>query len=378
MTRISRGRAVAYFLVGVGAVAMVLRFALGLGAVTNLNDGHPWGLWIAFDVMTGVALAAGGFTLSAAVYVFGLEKFHGLVRPAKLSAFIGYALVVVGILVDLGLPWRIWHALVMWNTQSVLFEVAWCVMLYTTVLAVDVLSMALEALKMERAVRFFRSIYVFLVVAGIILSTLHQSSLGALFLVVPEKMSELWASPALGPLFYASAVIGGLSVVTLEHILGARAQGRKPDLELVSSLAKGLALALLVYFAMKVTDLYARRVVVWQLDGRHLALWIELFGTVALPAALLGFFPSIRRTQGGLLACAGLSAFGVVLNRFNVALTAYGGYRDYRYFPSVVEIAVTVGLVALAIVAFDLGSRYLPVHAEHAGGRAAETRGSAG
>ena len=221
MPKISRGRAVAYLLILLGAISMVLRFALGLGAVTNLNDGHPWGLWIAFDVMTGVALAAGGFTLSAAVYVFDLKKFHGLVRPAKLSAFIGYALVVVGILVDLGLPWRIWHALVMWNTSSVLFEVAWCVMLYTSVLAVDVLAMALEALKMERAVRFFRSIYIFLVVAGIVLSTLHQSSLGALFLIVPEKRSELWASPALGPLFYASAIVAGLSVVTLENILGA-------------------------------------------------------------------------------------------------------------------------------------------------------------
>src|SRR5574341_470027 len=133
MPRISRGRAIVWFLILAGAVAMGLRFALGLGAVTNLSDGRPWGLWIAFDVMTGVALAAGGFTLSAAVYVFDLKKFHGLVRPAKLSAFIGYALVVIGILVDLGLPWRIWHALVMWNTSSVLFEVAWCVMLYTSV-----------------------------------------------------------------------------------------------------------------------------------------------------------------------------------------------------------------------------------------------------
>jgi Ni/Fe-hydrogenase subunit HybB-like protein len=366
MPRISRGRAIAYFLILMGVIAVVLRFALGLGAVTNLNDGHPWGLWIAFDVMTGVALAAGGFTLSAAVYVFDLKKFHGLVRPAKLSAFIGYSLVVIGLLVDLGLPWRIWHALVMWNTSSVLFEVAWCVMLYTTVLAMDVLSMAFEALKKDRAVKFFRSIYIFLVVAGIVLSTLHQSSLGALFLIVPEKMSELWASPALGPLFYSSAIIAGMSVVTLENILGARAHGRKPDLELLSSLGKGLAIALLVYFAMKVTDLYARGVTVWRFDGQHVAFWVELFGTVALPAALLGFFPSVRRTQAGLLACAGLSAFGVVLNRFNVSLTAYQGFRDFTYFPSVFEIAVTVGLVAVAIVAFDVGARLRPVY-EHAG-----------
>jgi Ni/Fe-hydrogenase subunit HybB-like protein len=340
----------------------VMRFALGLGAATNLSDGYPWGLWISFDVLTGVALAAGGFTLSAAVYVFGLEKFHSLVRPAKLSAFIGYAMVVVGILVDLGLPWRIWHALVMWNTQSVLFEVAWCVMLYTTVLAVDVFILVLEALKQERWARRLRGIYIFLVIAGIMLSTLHQSSLGALYLLLPEKMSDLWASRALGPMFYASAICAGMSVVILEGVLGARAQGRKVEMEILSSLAKGLAGALLVYFAMKVTDLYARDVAVWKLDARHLLFYAELFGTVALPAALLGLFPEIRRSQKGLIACAGLSAFGVVLNRFNVSLTAYRGYRDFSYFPSPVEIAVTAGLVALAILAFDLGSRILPVH----------------
>jgi Ni/Fe-hydrogenase subunit HybB-like protein len=377
MAAITRGRAIAYVLLAAGAIAIVLRFALGLGATTNLSDGYPWGLWISFDVLCGVALAAGGFTVSAAVYVFNLKKFQPLVRPAKLSAFIGYSMVVVGILVDLGLPWRIWHALVMWNTQSVLFEVAWCVMLYTTVLAVDVFTMAMEALKQERLVRALRSIYIFLIVAGIILSTLHQSSLGALFLLIPEKMSPLWATGALGPLFYASAVVAGLSVVILEGVLGARAQGREPAMDLLSSLSKGLAAALLVYFAMKVTDLYARGVSVWQLDAQHLLFYLELFGTVALPAALLGLFPEIRRTRAGLLWCAGLSAFGVVLNRFNVSLTAYGGYRDFRYFPSLVEIAVTVGLVTLAIVAFDLGSRYLPVHAAHAGGHAAGSKGSA-
>jgi Ni/Fe-hydrogenase subunit HybB-like protein len=362
MVAITRGRAIAIILVLFGLAAIALRFALGLGAVTHLSDSHPWGLWIAFDVMTGVALAAGGFTLSAAVYVFGLEKFHALVRPAKLSAFIGYALVVVGILVDLGLPWRIWHALVMWNTHSVLFEVAWCVMLYTTVLAVDVLIMVLEAAKQAKWAGRLRSIYIFLVVAGIMLSTLHQSSLGALFLIVPEKMSELWASRALGPLFYASAIYSGMSVVILESVLSARARGAAPPLAMLSSLAKGLAAALLVYFAMKVTDLYARDVMVWKLDAEHLLFYLELFGTVALPAALLGFFPGVRRSAAGLVTCAGLSAFGVVLNRFNVSLTAYRAFGGEGYFPSLPEIAVTVGLVALAIVAFDLGSRYLPVH----------------
>ncbi len=352
-----------------GAIGAVNRFVFGLGATTNLNDGYPWGLWISFDVLTGVALAAGGFTISAAVYVFDLKKFEPLLRPAKVSAFVGYLMVVIGLFFDLGLPWRLWHPIMMWNPRSVLFEVAWCVTLYTGVLAVDVLILALEALEKRRWVELLRSVYVVLVVAGLVLSTLHQSSLGALYLVTPQKMSDLWASGALGPLFYASAVIAGLSVVILEALVGARFQGREPEMHVLPSLAKGLATALLVYFAMKATDLYARGVAVWALDGVHLAFYLELFGTVALPAALLTFFPRVRQRPAGLIACAGLSAFGVALNRFNVSLIGYAGYKDFRYFPSVVELVVTVGLIALGLLAFGLAARYLPVYEGARAGR---------
>src|SRR5512138_3027640 len=272
-----------------GAIGGVNRFVFGLGATTNLNDGYPWGLWISFDVLTGVALAAGGFTISAAVYVFNLKAFEPLLRPAKLSAFVGYLMVVLGLFFDLGQPWRIWHPMVMWNPRSVLFEVSWCVMLYTAVLAADVLMMVLEVLKKERAVAVIKSAYVFLVVAGLILSTLHQSSLGALYLVLPQQMSDLWATKAVGPLFYASAVVGGLAVVAMETLISARALRLPVDMKLLGSLGKGLSTALLVYFAMKVTDLYARGTSIWKLDGPHLLFFLELFGTVALPAALLSF-----------------------------------------------------------------------------------------
>jgi Ni/Fe-hydrogenase subunit HybB-like protein len=250
----------------------------------------------------------------------------------------------------------------MWNTSSVLFEVSWCVMIYTAVLGVDVLILLLEKLGRTRFVGLLRSVYVVAVVLGIILSALHQSSLGALFLVIPQKMSDLWATRALGPLFYASAVVCGLSVVIVESLVSARAYRRKPELELLAPLAKALAVALLVYFAMKVTDLYARGVSIWGGDRVHLFFYLELFGTVALPAALLGFFPGNRRSAGALLGCAALAAFGVVLNRFNVVLTAYAGYRDFTYFPSLAEIAVTVGLFVIGVLVFDAGTRFLPVY----------------
>jgi Ni/Fe-hydrogenase subunit HybB-like protein len=226
-------------------------------------------------------LAAGGFTTSAAIYIFNLKKFEPLLRPAKLSAFIGYLIFVIGLFFDLGQPWRIWHPMIMWNPHSVLFEVSWCVMLYTTVLGIDIFIMALERWQKYEWVGFFRNIYLVLVVAGVMLSTLHQSSLGALYLLLPEKMSDLWATGALGPLFFASAVVGGLSVVTLESLISAWAYKRKPEVKLLASFSKGLGIALLVYFAMKVTDLYARGATVWVFDKPHFFFYMELFGTAA-------------------------------------------------------------------------------------------------
>jgi Ni/Fe-hydrogenase subunit HybB-like protein len=359
---IGLGRATLYLVAGAGSLAALARFVLGLGATTNLNDGYPWGLWITFDVLAGVALAAGGFTLSAIIYVFHLKEYEPLLRPAKLSAFVGYVLAVLGIMFDIGFPWRIWHPIFMWNTSSVLFEVSWCVMVYTAVLGVDMLILVLEKLGRTAWVGFLRSVYVVAVVLGLILSALHQSSLGALFLVIPQKMSDLWATRALGPLFYASAVVCGLSVVILESLASARAYRREPEMAILAPLAKALAAALLVYFAMKVTDLFSRDVSIWKLDRVHLFFYLELFGTVALPGALLGFFPRIRTSPGALLGCAALSAFGVVLNRFNVVLTAYAGYRDFSYFPSLAEVAVTLGLLAIGVLVFDAGARWLPVY----------------
>ena len=354
-------RTILYVILMLGIISAVARLFLGLGATTNLNDAYPWGLWISFDILSGVALAGGGFTMAAAIYIFNLKKFEPLLRPAKLSAFIGYLIFVVGLFFDLGQPWRIWHPMVMWNPHSVLFEVSWCVMLYTTVLGIDILIMALERWEKFEWVNFLRNIYLVFVVAGVMLSTLHQSSLGALYLLMPEKMSDLWASPAIGPLFFCSAVIGGMSVVTLESLISAWAYKRKPELKLLSDFSKGLGIALLVYFAMKVTDLYARGATVWAFDTPHFFFYLELFGTVALPGLLLTF-KEVRNSAKGLYWAAGLSAFGVVLNRFNVSLTSYGGYRQFSYFPSFIEIIITLALIAGGIMIFDLGTRYLPLY----------------
>jgi Ni/Fe-hydrogenase subunit HybB-like protein len=367
--KLTPARTALYVILMLGIIAAAVRLFFGLGATTNLNDAYPWGLWISFDVLSGVALAAGGFTMAAAIYIFNLKKFEPLLRPAKLSAFIGYLVFVTGLFFDLGQPWRIWHPMVMWNPHSVLFEVSWCVMLYTTVLGIDILIMALERWKRDAWVAILRNLYLVLVVVGVMLSTLHQSSLGALYLLMPEKMSDLWASRAIGPLFFTSAVIGGMSVVILESLISAWAYKRKSEIKLLSSFSKGLGVALLVYFAMKVTDLYARGVTVWALDKAHFFFYLELFGTVALPAILLTF-KEVRTSARGLYWAAGLSGFGVVLNRFNVSLTSYGGYRQFSYFPSAIEVILTLALVAGGILIFDWGTRYLPVYHSELSGEA--------
>ncbi|MEJ5329888.1 MAG: Ni/Fe-hydrogenase cytochrome b subunit [Desulfobaccales bacterium] len=364
--KITPARAILYLLVMLGAVSALIRLFFGLGATTNLSDAYPWGLWISFDVLAGVALAGGGFTMAAIIYIFNLKKYEPLLRPAKISAFLGYLLFIIGLTLDLGQPWRIWHPMIMWNPQSVLFEVAWCVMLYTTVLGIDVLIMALERFKKEKLVRFLREIYLVLVVAGIILSTLHQSSLGALYLLMPEKMSDLWASQAIGPLFFVSAIIGGMSMIIIESLLSARAYGRQPEMNILPDFARGLSIVLIAYFAMKVTDIYARGVTVLAWGRPNFFFLVELVGTVGLPALLLSL-PAVRRSEKGLLTGAGIAAFGVVFNRFNVSLTSYGGYREFSYFPSFFEIIITLSLVAGGILLFDFLTRNLPVYHELTG-----------
>ena len=213
-----------------GAVVTVLRYWKGLGAVTNLSDKFPWGLWVGFDVLCGVGLAAGGFTITTAVYVFNLKRFRPIVRPTIITAFLGYILVAVGLMYDLGKPWNIWHPMVMWNPRSAMFEVSWCVMLYLTVLALEFSGMVFERLGWQRAVKIQHAATVPLVIAGAVISTLHQSSLGTFYLITPGKLHALWYTPLLPWMFYLSAIAGGLAMMIVEsRLIVARARPRARD-----------------------------------------------------------------------------------------------------------------------------------------------------
>ena len=343
-------------------VVTVLRFTQGLGATTNLSDRFPWGLWIGFDVLCGVGLAAGAFTLMATVHIFNIRRFEPIVRPTLLTGFLGYLFVIVALMFDLGQPWRIWHALVFWNPHSVMFEVAWCVMLYTTVLAIEFSPIVFEKLRLERMRRMIHAIGTPLVIAGVLLSTLHQSSLGSLYLIVPAKLHPLWYTPFLPLLFYVSAIGAGIGMTIVESHLSGRAFGRRLEMNLLGPLARAMVVVLGLYGVLRLQILFRNGALAGLLHpGYEEGLFLLEFGLgVVLPVALLSF-PRVRRNETGLVVGGFLAVLGFVLNRLNVSVTGMERAAGLRYFPSWMEVAVSVGLVAIGFAVFAFAAKYLPI-----------------
>ncbi len=357
-------RAVVVIILAAGFYATVLRFTRGLGASTHLSDDFPWGLWIGFDVLCGVMLAAGGFTLTATVHIFNLKRFEPIVRPTVLTAFLGYLLVVVALLFDLGRPYRIWHPLIMWNPHSVMFEVGWCVMLYTTVLSLEFAPVVFERLRLERPLRIMRTVSIPLVIAGVLLSTLHQSSLGSLYLIVPDKLHPLWYSPLLPVFFFISAITVGLAMTIFESWMSSKAFGKQLELPLLISLGRVLLVFLLVYGVLRFQDLYHRGVLgLAKTPGYEVDLfWLEVGLGLLLPIALL-MFRRVRETAGGLYLSAVLVLMGFVTNRLNVSITGMEGSAGLHYLPKWTEIAVTASIIAAGFVIFRYAAQYLPIFA---------------
>jgi Ni/Fe-hydrogenase subunit HybB-like protein len=345
-----------------GAGILFVRYTRGLGAVTNLSDAFPWGLWVGFDVLCGVGLAAGGFAVTTAVYVLGWKRYQPIVRPALLTAFLGYLLVVVALLFDLGRPWNIWHPLVMWNPRSVMFEVSWCVTLYLTVLFVEFSGVVFEKLGWTKALVLQQTATVPLVIAGAVLSTLHQSSLGSFYLIMPGKLHPLWYSSWLPGLFFLSALAAGLAMVIVEARLSTRALGRGLEMSILADVGRALALVLGLYGALRLLDLARRGAVGEALSGGREALFfhLELALGVALPLLLL-VVPGARRNARKLYAAGLLAVVGFVVNRLNVSITGLEGAQGGHYVPALGEIVVTLMLVTTGFVLFALAARHLPL-----------------
>jgi Ni/Fe-hydrogenase subunit HybB-like protein len=348
-----------------GAVVTVLRYWKGLGAVTNLSDRFPWGLWIGFDVLCGVALAAGGFTITAAVYVFNLKRFRPIVRPTVLTAFLGYLLVAVGLMYDLGKPWNIWHPIVMWNPRSPMFEVGWCVILYLTVLSLEFSGAVFEKLGWKKATAVQHAAVVPLVIAGVIISTLHQSSLGTFYLIVPNKLHALWYTPYLSWMFYFSAIAGGLAMIIVESRLSSRAFGKGIEMPLLQSIAKALVVALAFYATVRLAEMARLGVLGEVFTGSREARFfqLEMVLGVLLPLVLLSL-PAVRRNSERLFRASVLVVAGLVVNRLNVSLTGLEGAMGDHYVPTIAEGIITLMLVGCGVAAFTLAVRYLPIMEE--------------
>jgi Ni/Fe-hydrogenase subunit HybB-like protein len=348
-------------------VVTVIRFSKGLGAVTNLSDRFPWGLWIGFDLLCGVGLAAGAFTLTAVVHLFNLKRFEPIVRPTILTGFLGYAFVILALLFDLGQPWRIWHAIVYWNPHSVMFEVAWCVMLYTTVLAVEFSPVVFERFGWHAPARFIHGLITPLVILGVILSTLHQSSLGTLYLIVPSKLHPLWYSPLLPLHFYISAIGAGIGMVILESYLSRRAFGRHLEMDLLEPLARGMVVALGIYGLLRIQAIHRNgsfaSILDFSYEGRMFLLEFTL--GVILPVGLMSF-RKLRTNPSWLVGGAFLAVLGFVMNRLNVSITGMERAAGVHYLPSGMEIIVSLAMVAMGMAVFAFAVRFFNIFPEGA------------
>ncbi len=355
-------RVVFLAMLGAGVYSLAMRFLYGLGATIGMNDAYPWGLWIGFDVLCGVGLSAGAFAIAAMVYVFRLEKYRSILRATVLTAFLGYLMVIASLLCDLGLPYRIWHPLFMRNLHSPLFEVAMCVMFYTFVLALEFSPAVLERFGLQAPLRLLHSISLPLVIIGVLLSTLHQSSLGTLFLIVPNKLHGLWYSPLLPAFFFVSAIGAGLSMVIFESYMSHRAFGTSLHRDILQGLAKASAIVLLVGLTARLADLFVRGNIGLMMEGslESRMFLLEIILGAALPIALY-LSPRVRQSRTGLYLTAILVLCGFVLNRLNVSITGLQRHVGQVYFPTWMEVAITVFIVACGFKVFGLMVRYLPV-----------------
>lgn len=360
------------FLMGVAFVVAMIRYAYGIGPISDLSNSYPWGFWISFDLFTGVVISSGGFIMAGTVYILRIKEFQPLLRPSILTAFLGYLMVAVALLVDLGHPERIWYMMIHWNHTSVLLEIGICVMSYLTVLAIEFAPVIFEGLKWRRIAHTIHKFIMPFVILGVVLSTLHQSSLGSLLLIQPTKLHKLWWTPILPILFFASAISVGLSMIIIESLLSSRYFQRGLETSLLEKLAKALPVTLGAYLALKLGDLAAAGELGLMFTSGTMSLlfWAEILIGVITPILLFSI-KKVRQSPNGLLIGAIILLLGLILNRFNVSWFAVAHpdplyylpifMGNVKYVPTLPEISVSLGIFSAGILAFGLAARYLPV-----------------
>ena len=365
---------VAGIIILAGMIITIIRFTKGIGAVTNLDNNNPWGLWIGFDLLCGVALAAGGYVTSSACYIFGLKKYHSAVRPAILTAFLGYAMVVFALHYDVGRPWRLPYPIFYsQGTSSLLFEVGLCVFLYLTVLFIEWTPAAFEWLGFKNIRNWIVRLTLVLTIFGVILSTLHQSSLGALFMIAPSKLHPLWYSGYLHVYFFISSIFAGLSMVIFEGALAHKWLHDKMDEThlaqadgVVLGFGKAASFIMMGYIGIKIIGIAVDNN--WHYLATGWGLWflVELIGFVLLPAILYSVGSRGKKIKL-ISVAANWTVLGIVLNRLNISIIAFNWHLPSadRYVPSFLEIGITIFIVTIGVVVYRFIAKRMPVLYEH-------------
>ncbi len=348
----------------VGGLAGVIRLIAGLGRTTALTDAYPWGIWIGFD-FTLIAFAGAGFTMAFLVHVLHRHQYHDAVRPAILAGLCGYVAVLLLLVLDLGRPDRFYNFIIFWNVHSPLFEISWCVLLYTTVLVLEVTPFVLERLHHplgERGLRILRRAMPVIAVLGVTLSSLHQSTLGTLYLNMPHRLHTLWYTPLLPVLFFVSSIIAGLSLAALAY-MGATYILRIPAKpQITSGLLRIAAWVAVLYLALKVGDLLVsgQIALIWSAGAYSFWWWVEMGLGLILPIVLL-LVPALRARPWVSVAAPALLLFGVMMNRFNATMFGQILPPGTTYSPHLLEWLSTIGIIGAGVMAWLLGVRFLAI-----------------
>ena len=366
--RVRRGRAILLLLWGLvlaAVVATIVRYATGIATIANVNQAYPWGWWVGFDMLTRIALGGVGFTMAAAGEIFDIKGFRPIVRAALLVGLLWYLTYAAVLMVELGRPWMVWIVFFSWAPTSAMFEVALCAVSYITILVLEFSPLVLTRLGWTMPVRWINAVYLLIVITGVSLSSLHQSSLGTLLLLLPTKVNPLWHSELLPVLFLLSAIMAGPAMMIVEHVLSTHFLRRQPRMNVLRSLTRGLTVLVVVYLVLRLGDVLYRGVgdatLSFGFEARW--FWLEIVVGLLAPLALL-LVPNIDRNKWGMFAAAACVLIGVVLNRLNAAVVTMRVHSWETYRPAITEVLISVGAVAGMVLAYIYLVRWLPIHTE--------------
>ncbi len=365
-SKITWWRGIVGFIFAAGLYATYARFAWGLGRATNLTDAQPWGLWVGMGTLCGVGLSAGGFAIAAAVYLLGFERYRPVLRTAVLVSFLGYLSVIAGMMYELGLPWRIWHPIFMWNRHSMLFEISWCVMMYTTVLALEFSPALVEKIPWQGLrnwyLKWHHEVLIALVMVGVVLSSLHQSFLGGLYLITKGKLDPLWYSASLPTMFYLSAIPAGLAVTIMAMYLSIRSLKADVDPAVLSEVSRLIAPLLALYAMFRFVDLMTHNAMPYMFRWREesWSFWLEIGLFVIGPLVLLSR-EKIRNNPQTLYWTCAMVVAGFMTNRLNVSITGLQATSGVYYIPKWTEFASTLMILAAVVMAFRYAVIYLDI-----------------